>query len=239
MTFPTVVTSFWRDQLAGDVLHRSARFRLTVNPDMRDGWHAQVLERPDGDAAAVSFELARTAGLRDEPSVDVDGLGERLARSGVELHTPDRLFYVTTSDRPGVLDQAALSPAQVLGPDDAEAFSQFEAAASPADLDDAYVELDHWAVVAVFEEDRLVCAASAYPWQSSTLADIGVLTLAPARGKGYGRAAVQALCALVYARGYEPQYRCQPDNRASAALALSAGFTPFGSWQVSTSASDD
>lgn len=239
MTFPTVVTSFWRDQLAGDELHRSAGFRLTVNPDMPDGWRAQVHERPDDAAAAVSPELAEISGLRDEPSVDVAGFGERFARSGVELHSPDRLFYVTTSDRPGLLDQAAHSPARVLGPDDAKAFSQFEASASPADLDDAYVELDHWAVVGVFEEGRLACASSAYPWQGSTLADIGVLTLASARGKGYGRAAVQALCALVYARGYEPQYRCQPDNRASAALALAAGFTPFGSWQVAAGAGDD
>lgn len=34
-------------------------------------------------------------------------------------------------------------------------------------MDDAYVELDNWAVFGSFEEHRLVSAASMYPWDSA------------------------------------------------------------------------
>jgi hypothetical protein len=43
---------------------------------------------------------------------------------------------------------------------------------------------------------------------------------------------VRALSAAALQRGYEPQYRCQMDNVASAALAGSAGFERFGRWDV-------
>jgi len=238
VTFPPAVTGFWRDQLErGDVLRQGAGFSLRLVPDLPRDWRAQVLERADGTAeVTVSPELASATGLLDEPSADLDGFRARLAGGGFALLGADRLFYVATSDRPRVLSEAEHSPARALSPRDATAFSRFVGSASERDLDDAYVELDHWAAVGVFEEDRLVCAASAYPWQGSTLADIGVLTLAPARGKGYGRAAVQALCAIADDRGYDPQYRCQPRNLASAAVALAAGFTELGTWQVAIDA---
>jgi len=99
-------------------------------------------------------------------------------------------------------------------------------------LDDAYVELDHWAVFGTFEQDRLVGAASAYPWQDAQIADVGVLTLAPFRGRGHARRVVREICKYVYGQGYEPQYRCQLDNLASAAVAKAAGLTLFGTWEV-------
>jgi GNAT superfamily N-acetyltransferase len=236
MTFPRTATDFWHEQFErGDVFSGSAGFSLTVKGDLPVGWQAEVLERTDGSTvAAVSPELARTLRLVSDPAGDVAGLRSRLAASGFALQVADRLFYIPTPDRSAVLDQATQSPARVLGPSDARAFSQFQGSASKRDLDDAYVELDHWAIVGVFEGGRLVCAASAYPWRRSRLADIGVLTIDSARGKGYGRAAVLALCAVAYGRGYEPQYRCQPANRASAALALAVGFAQYGTCQIAT-----
>ena len=106
-------------------------------------------------------------------------------------------------------------------------------AAAPAqDLDDAYVELDHWAVFGAFRGEQLVCAASMYPWGDSDLGDLGVIALPAYRRQGLSRSVVRALCRHAYGHGLEPQYRCQLDNTASRALAASAGFTWFGNWET-------
>ncbi|MER8087876.1 GNAT family N-acetyltransferase [Streptomyces sp. NPDC058316] len=97
---------------------------------------------------------------------------------------------------------------------DARAFMQFEAAASEQDLDDASVELDHWAVYRVFEDGQLVRVARMYPWDDAPLADLGVLTLPPHRGKGHARRLVRAISRHALAREHELQYRCQLDNHA-------------------------
>ncbi len=89
-----------------------------------------------------------------------------------------------------------------------------------------------------FEGERLVCAASAYPWDDAPLADLGVLTLPPYRGRGHARRLVRALSRYAVERGHEPQYRCQLDNHASVAAAGSAGLTRFGTWDVVSPDSD-
>ncbi|WP_229867066.1 GNAT family N-acetyltransferase [Streptomyces gelaticus] len=109
---------------------------------------------------------------------------------------------------------------------------QFEEAASEQDLDEAFVELDHWAAHGALEDGRLVCVASMYPWNDAPLADLGVLTLPPYRGKGHARRLVRAISRHALARKHEPQYRCQLDNHASVAAAESAGLTRFGPWDV-------
>ena len=106
-------------------------------------------------------------------------------------------------------------------------------------LDDAYVELDHWAVFGSFDDGRLVCAASMYPWEDAPIADTGVLTLPSYRGKGHARKVVRAISRYACEQGYEPQYRCQTDNLASVALAKTAGLTLFGTWEVISPDSPD
>lgn len=92
--------------------------------------------------------------------------------------------------------------------------------------------LDHWAVFGAFDEDRLVCAASMYPWEDAQIVDTGVLTLPPFRGKGHAHNVVRVISRYAYEQGFEPQYRCQLDNQASVALAKAAGLTLFGKWQL-------
>jgi predicted GNAT family acetyltransferase len=92
-------------------------------------------------------------------------------------------------------------------------------------------------VFGCFDGDRLISAASAYPWESSRIADLGVLTLPDVRGKGYARAVVQAINWHSRHQGYEPQYRCQLDNHASVSLAKACGLTLFGEWVVASDAS--
>jgi len=84
-----------------------------------------------------------------------------------------------------------------------------------------------------FEQNRLVCAASMYPWEDNAkIADLGVLTLSAIRGKGHASKVVRSICKYAYDQGYEPQYRCQLDNHISTSLAKAAGLTLFGKWDV-------
>ena len=70
------------------------------------------------------------------------------------------------------------------------------------ELRDAQIELDHWAVFGSFDGDRLVCAASMYPWGNArNLADLGVLTLPQCRGNGHAGKVVRAICRYAYAHG--------------------------------------
>lgn len=115
---------------------------------------------------------------------------------------------------------------------DADAFAAFHAAASDEDRDEAFVELEHWAVVGAIVDGRLAAVASAYPWHGSPLADIGVLTLEPFRGRGLARDVVRTMSRTLLERGYEPLYRCDFDNRASAAVARSAGMERLGTWDA-------
>ncbi|WP_232699141.1 GNAT family N-acetyltransferase [Brevibacillus daliensis] len=118
-------------------------------------------------------------------------------------------------------------------------FSEFQSSASEQDLDDAYVELDHWAVFGSFEQNRLVSAASMYPWENAQIADLGVLTLTSFRGKGHARKVMRSISKYACDLGYEPQYRCQLDNQSSTSLAKAAGLTLFGKWEVISPDSTD
>jgi hypothetical protein len=70
--------------------------------------------------------------------------GERRVRRRSDQHV------CVLSHRGGLLAEAA--------------FAEFQAAAIEQDLDDAYVELDHCLTFGAFQQNRLVAAASMYPW---------------------------------------------------------------------------
>ena len=53
-------------------------------------------------------------------------------------------------------------------------FTAFCADITEADMDAAYVELDHWAVFGAFQQGELAGVASMYPWGESRLLDMGV-----------------------------------------------------------------
>ena len=142
------------------------------------------------------------------------------------------MFYFADADKGALLQEDHAGTVRRLTEHDGAVFAAFESSASEQDRDDAYVELDHWAVFGSFEQERLVCAASMYPWENAQIADLGVLTLVPFRGKGHARTVVRAICKHAYEQGYEPQYRCQLDNHASASVAKAAGLTLFGRWEV-------
>lgn len=181
---------------------------LTLSPD-----RARALELADGDR------------LPDEEAA------RRLDRAGVALHDPDLLFHLPVAEQDVLREEPWGEGARELTAEDSAAFRAFTAAAPADELDEAFVELDHWLVVGTVEGDALVSITSMYPWGESRLADLGVITLPTARGRGLGRRTVRAISAAALARGYEPLYRCQLGNHASAALARSAGFALFGHWE--------
>jgi GNAT superfamily N-acetyltransferase len=164
--------------------------------------------------------------------VDAGRLAAKIADAGITLNTPDYLFYLPVVEQAALRNESVFGGTRQLTSDDGKALARFASEAPEDDMDDAFVEHDHWLVFGVFVDDRLVAAASMYPWDRTRLADLGVITLPEYRGRGLGRAAVRAISARAIAKDYEPQHRCQLDNSLSVALAESAGFTRFGEWEV-------
>ncbi|OBY80797.1 acetyltransferase [Paenibacillus sp. KS1] len=235
--FSEMIAAFWREQFGnGEVLYHDEVFTLTINPDLSDDNRVMVLEMTNGKVVAVlTPAMADKAGLTQQAELTEAILRQKLNEAGVTLHGADYLFYFTKADKNSLMQEAVDGDLRQLTEQDHAVFSEFQASSSEQDLDDAYVELDHWAVFGSFEHNRLVSAASMYPWLNSHIADTGVLTLNDYRGKGHARKVVRSISKFAYAQGYEPQYRCQLDNHASTSLARAAGLTLFGKWEVVSS----
>lgn len=232
--FSQTITDFWRAQfLNGDVLYSDEVFTVAINPDLDEDNRVMLLETAEGRVMAVlTPALADKSGLYQGQDLSEATFRRKLNEAGVKLHGADYLCYFSEDDKNVLLQENLEGDLRRLTEQDDAVFSQFQSSASEQDLDDAYVELDHWAVFGSFDENRLVCAASMYPWDNSKIADLGVLTLTPFRGKGHARKVVRSISKYAYDQGYEPQYRCQLDNLASTALAKAAGLTLFGKWDV-------
>jgi len=220
--------------LKGDVLYSDEVFTVIINPDLEEDSRVMVLETIDGQVIAVlTPAVADKVGLYQRQDLSEEIFRQKLNEAGVTLHGADYLFYFTEAEKNIMLQENLEGDLRRISEQDDAVFSEFESSASEQDKDDASVELDHWAVFGSFEQNRLVCAASMYPWEGdSQIADLGVLTLTSFRGKGHARKVVRSICKYAYDQGYEPQYRCQLDNQASTSLAKAAGLTLFGKWDV-------
>ncbi|MFU1795044.1 GNAT family N-acetyltransferase [Paenibacillus azoreducens] len=240
--FSQTITDFWRAQfLNGDVLYSDEVFTVAINPDLDEDCRVMVLETTDGRVMAVlTPAMADKAGLYQRQDLSEEIFRQMLNEAGVTLHGADYVFYFSEAEKDVLLQESLEGVLRRLTEQDDAVFSEFQSSASEQDLDDAYVELDHWAVFGSFEQNRLVSAASMYPWgYNAQIADLGVLTLTTFRGKGHARKVVRSICKYAYDQGYEPQYRCQLDNQASTALAKAAGLTLFGKWDVISPDSTD
>ncbi|MCH1884423.1 GNAT family N-acetyltransferase [Agrococcus sp. ARC_14] len=230
----STVTEHWLPHLPAAAAPRaSGTLRVVVDDALSHERRLSVLEPVDGaGVVALTTEMAAALDLADGSELDRPALAAALAGATVRLHGADHLFFLPAEEHEPLLRESVPPHIRQLTEGDAEAFAAFEGEASEGDLDDAYVELDHWLVFGAFVGDELACAASMYPWAGSALADLGVLTLPRFRGQGIARQTVRAMSAHALGLGYEPQYRCQLDNLASVALAQSAGLTRLGSWDV-------
>lgn len=232
--FSPAIESFWQETfLGGDIVCRNDGLTVAVNPALEEDRRTMLLRTGDGRTmATLTPALADKLGLYHRPDLTEASLRQALHDGRVQLHGADYVFHFTMADRQTLLQEMPAEGLRRLDEADAAVFAEFQSAASEQDLDDAYVELDHWAVFGAFDQARLVCAASMYPWGSARIADTGVLTLPPHRGRGHAARVVRAIGRHACEQGYEPQYRCQIDNQASAALARAAGLTLFGTWEV-------
>lgn len=232
--FSDTITNHWRAQfLNGDAFCGDGAFSVVVNPDLPEDSRVMVLQQTDGQVLAVlTPALAERAGFSRGRTLSETEFRRKLSEADITLHGADYLLYFTQRDRATLCKDKIQGGCRRLTMRDEAAFSHFQSSASEQDRDDALVELDHWAVFGAFEEDCLVSAASAYPWDDAAIADMGVMTLAAFRGRGHARNLVRSISQFAGAQGYEPQYRCQLDNVASIALAKAAGLTLFGKWEV-------
>lgn len=232
--FSKTITGFWwRQFLNGDVYYRDEVFTVAINPELSEDSRVMMLETPDGQVKVVlTPDMAEKIGLYQQKELSEQAFRQKLDESGVSMHGADYLFYFSEGDKNVLMQENIADGLLQLTEQDDNVFSEFQSSASEQDLDDAYVELDHWAVFGSFEQGRLVSAASMYPWENAQIADLGVLTLAPFRGKRHACKVVRSICRYAYNQGYEPQYRCQLDNHASVSLAKAAGLTLFGKWDV-------
>jgi hypothetical protein len=212
---------------------RDGYLTVFANAKLDSDRRVMVLRKADGMVHVVlTPKLLEKLGPLDPPVITETLLREKMREAHITLHSADYAFHFTEANKLALLQEAPQAHVRRLSLADEAVFTEFQSLASEQDLDDAYVELDHWSVFGSFENERLVCAASMYPWSGEKIADVGVLTLPTHRGVGHARGAVRAISRYAVEQGYEPQYRCQTDNAASVSLAASAGLTLFGTWEV-------
>ena len=114
---------------------------------------------------------------------------------------------------------------------DDEQVRLLEETVSLEEASEAYVSVKHEMACGVFqlrgqgETPVLVTAASAY--ERAGFVDPGVLTHPDFRGRGFGSAAVHALCEWAIRQKRLMQYRCDQENAASMGLARRLGFRQF------------
>jgi hypothetical protein len=162
--FSPTIEAFWRATfLDGDVLYRDALLTVVANAKLDVDRRAMVW-RPAGGAthAVMTSAIADQLGIgHSQQALTETTLRQTMVDCNVQLHGADYVFHFTETGKHALLqEQPSVHVRQLHPVEDASAFALFQSSASEQDLDDAYVELDHWDVFGAFEQDRLVCAAS-------------------------------------------------------------------------------
>ncbi|MBN5016635.1 GNAT family N-acetyltransferase [Stenotrophomonas maltophilia] len=230
-----LIDAAWQRVFAGQrTLQQGPQLLLACSDDVDEGEDGMLLQPVAGPARALLRPaLAARLQLRAQPHWTLAQLQQRLQQLGQHTHGADRVFYFPTATLAALAEHPAPPHIRRLGATDAAAFNAFQATASEDDLDAAWVELDHWQVFGAFDGERLVAAGSMYPWSlDPAFADMGVLTLPEARGRGHARQLVHAMAVSARASGLQPQYRCQLDNTASIITAGRSGLRAFADWDT-------
>jgi GNAT superfamily N-acetyltransferase len=236
--FAQAVTDYWLPDRLADAASTAGGYRVITDGSLPNDISLMILETSKGSFLTLTPAEARRLGLTGVSTVADSALCSALEAAGATLNGADCLFYLPVGKQPAVRAAAVATGTRELTAADAGAFAQFAAAAPAQDMDEAFVELDHWLVFGTFADGRLVAAASMYPWRGTHFADLGVITLPEYRRRGLARRTVRAMSARALAAGYEPQYRCQLENSSSASLARAADFALFGTWDVIASSDD-
>ncbi|MDV3510131.1 GNAT family N-acetyltransferase [Stenotrophomonas sp. C4297] len=233
--FAPLIDATWRSVFSGQrMLQDDPLLQLACSDDFDEGEDGMLLQPVTGPARALLRPaLAARLQLHAQSHWTLPQLQLRLQQLGQRTHGADRVFYFPAAELAALAERPAPPHIRRLDPADAAAFDGFQASASEEDLDAAFVELDHWQVFGAFDGERLVAAGSMYPWsRDPALADMGVLTLPEARGRGHARQLVHAMTVSAQTAGLQPQYRCQLDNTASIITAERSGLRAFADWDT-------
>ncbi len=234
--FTDLVYNYWQP---GHDHPQLGTYRVIVDADLPSARSVMLLDPVEsGGFLSLLPDIAQQIGLEPDSEIAGDTLFETLRLAGIELNGADHLFYLSSAEQKLLRSESFPPMIRQLTMDDANVFKAFVSSAPEDDLDEAFVELDHWLVFGYFVDERLVSATSMYPWSGTSFADLGVITLPQFRGRGFGRQIVRAISAQALQQGFEPQYRCQSDNVASARLAKASGFSLFANWNVIKSDED-
>src|SRR3954463_2315187 len=231
--FSRMVTDYWFSTDATCYAGEVGSHEIVIDDSLPEDRSLMLLE-PVGKSGILSATSATIdrLGLTGQTRIENQALARALAAANMKLNGADYLFYLPVEEQAVARSHRSTSVTRRLDEADTDAFAGPSPGAPEEDLDQSFVELDHWLTFGTFVDDRLGCVASMYPWRDTHLADLGVLTLPAYRGRGFAKATVRALSATALELGYEPQYRCQVTNAPSVALARSAGFERFGTWDV-------
>ncbi|MGU3374827.1 GNAT family N-acetyltransferase [Chryseobacterium sp. M5A1_1a] len=229
-----IVHQYWKDQFQGEVLCDQPKFTLFLNEDLEEDSQIMTLEFPSGNSwAIINSKVANHLKGTNFTHLDFENFINLLKDKQLFLYGADYIFHFPEEEKSIILNIDYPDNIRPLTSNDTDYFSAFKTISTEEDLDGAFVELDHWKVFGVFENNQLIAATSMYPWQKDVkLADIGVITLDDFRGKGYARQAVQVISKAALQDGYEPQYRCQLDNTASVTLAKKLNLSLFAKWNL-------
>lgn len=162
--------------------------------------------------------------------VTADLLARHWRRQEIDAISYGLIFHLYPADLPERHLPGGFALRRLTHSDD-EQVRQLEEAVSVEEVSEAYVSVEHEMACGVFqlrgqgETPVLVSAASAY--ERAGFVDPGVLTHPDFRGRGFGSAAVHALCQWAIRQERIMQYRCNRENAASMGLARRLGFTQY------------
>ncbi|MGL5276211.1 GNAT family N-acetyltransferase [Myroides sp.] len=233
--FSEEVHTYWQSQMVqGSIIHLDEVFTLVSNPSLKEMYKVMILEMTNKHTMAVATPcVVEDLKLKELEEYTVEVFREAISSCKIELHTPDYIYYLPNNRIiPAKPIQDSITFRPLSEENDVEVFRAFEANCSEEDLDGAYVSLKHWVVYGAFDGEELIGVSSAYLWNGTRLADLGVIIGEDYRDRSIATRLVQAICMDIIDKDYVPQYRCQTDNTASVALAEAVGFSLFGEWEV-------
>lgn len=152
--FSKQVTDFWNEEMNGDLWYEDDSFTLMINEDLEEDGQIMLLESADKQRvnAVITSAIMKRIGLMVNDSLSESVFLQLLKDAGISLHGADYIYYYQEENKKKLLETASIETIRLLNASDAEAFEYFVSLASEQDLDDAYVELDHWVVFGSFED---------------------------------------------------------------------------------------
>lgn len=221
------IHAWWADQFGGSV-DDLCRHATTCVPDpalranvlrvFRRGDSVLLRMHPSREDE-VRDALGRTAPLRP---IATEELRERLKLPEDAVTLLQRVFYLDPWD----FEPVSRPEAELLSNDDAPVLRQLSESCTRLEVHLADVRIHH-PVVYGCRADGTLAAAASFLFEDELIADVGVLTHPQFRNRGYGRAAVSALCRWGLEHERVIQYCALSSNRASLRVADVLGFSEY------------